>query len=89
MVYQVFSPKKRALGYKFNTGVEECKQVDKYFCKINLDKKELTKDIVLDYCKRKDNESISTQSKRIFTIKLFQQSIKVISVLFSEQLLFF
>ena len=62
---------KRALGYKFNTGVEECKQVDKYFCKINLDKKELTKDVVLDYCKRKDNESISTQSKRIFTIKLF------------------
>ena len=62
---------KRALGYKFNAGVEECKQVDKYLCNINLDKKELTKDVVLDYCKRKDNESISTQSKRIFTIKLF------------------
>lgn len=61
---------KRSLGYKYETGALSLRRLDDYFVKIELDTKELSKDICDSWCKKKSYESIKNQNSRISCLRV-------------------
>lgn len=62
---------KRSCGYKYKLAINQCKKIDNYWNNLNLDKIVLNENDVLEYAKRKDNESISYFRDRLYTLKHF------------------
>lgn len=62
---------KRSCGYKYESAINHCKKIDNYWYQLKLDKIVFSESIVLEYAKRKDNESISYLKDRLYILKHF------------------
>lgn len=62
---------KRSCGYKYEAAINHCKKIDNYWYSLNLNKIELNEEDVMNYAKRKDNESISYLKDRLYILKHF------------------
>ncbi len=60
---------KRAVGYKYIKGSSLLKQLDTLVLKKNLQKKELTKELVLLWTKKRENETDSNRNRRISIVR--------------------
>ena len=66
---QGYIDEKRAVGYSFAKGISMLRQFDNYLCSLPQNTTELTKEIVLQWTKRKPFEATSTQLGRISLIR--------------------
>ena len=66
---QGYIDEKRAVGYSFAKGISMLRQFDNYLCSLPQKTTELTKEIVLQWTKRKPFEATSTQLGRISLIR--------------------
>ena len=62
---QGYINEKQAVGYSFAKGISKLRQFDNYLCSLPQNTTELTKEIVLEWTKRKSFEATSTQLGRI------------------------
>ena len=62
---------KRSLGYKYEIEEKLMKSIDKLSLNHKISNNVLSKEIVYDWIKRKENESYATQKKRIYLIRQF------------------
>lgn len=62
---------KRSLGYKYEIEEKLMKSVDRLSLNYKISNNVLSKEIVCDWIKRKDNESCANQKKRIYLIRQF------------------
>ena len=62
---------KRSCGYKYENAIYQCKKIDNYWYQLNLDKIVFGENIVLEYAKRKDNESINYLKDRLYILNHF------------------
>lgn len=62
---------KKSCGYKYQYAITECKKIDNYWYELNLKKVEFNEEDVLNYAKRKSNESMSYFKNRLYVLKHF------------------
>lgn len=62
---------KRALGFKYNAESQAFRRLDTFFDKNNLLDKCITKELCDSWCSKKSYESVTNQSSRISTMRVF------------------
>lgn len=67
---------KKSLGYDSKSELTELKKMDKYFFSRNITTMQLTKTMVEDYATKRENETFSTQAKRLSLLKQFATYLK-------------
>ena len=62
---------KRSCGYKYEGAIFQCKKIDNYWYNLNLNKIQLSENDVMNYAKRRENESIGYLKDRLYILKHF------------------
>lgn len=62
---------KRALGFEYTSEAAAFKRIDTFFTQNELTEKYISKDLCNSWCRKKTYESISNQSHRISTMRVF------------------
>ena len=76
---------KRAIGYKFDTDASHLKRFDDFIIEKYPETTALTKEIVLDWCRKKTYEAQATQCTRASAMRQFGNWIPLESKLISFQ----
>ena len=71
---------KQAVGYKYDINVEQLKHFDNFIMEKYPDATNLTKEIVLDWCRKKSYENQTTQNSRASIIRQFAKYLDSIGV---------
>lgn len=61
---------KRSIGYKYEAGALSFRRLDDFFVKVQLNTKELTKEICDSWCKKRSYESVGNQNARISCLRV-------------------
>lgn len=62
---------KKSLGYNYISNIIHCKKIDDYWNNLKTNKIELIEKDVMQYSQRKNNESLSYHSSRLYVLKHF------------------